>query len=110
MAGSPLALLAVCSIGFAVEFSWALLDGNIMPMLRALRVSFPTASMAFVGGPMAALLLQPALGRASDRRAAGSPWGKRKPFIAGLGAVNLLAVGVLALLCGVRVPAAGERP
>ena len=56
-AGRSFALLAVCSLGIAVEFSWALLDGNIIPVLRGFGVPFPVASCAFIGGPLAALLL-----------------------------------------------------
>ncbi|XMA12077.1 hypothetical protein WAI453_004868 [Rhynchosporium graminicola] len=88
---------------FAVQWSY----GSVRPRipgwgiaerwqayLTSLGLSKMMLGVAWIGGPLSGVFIQPLIGAASDR--CRSPWGRRKPFIAAGGAIVTLSLLCLA--------------
>ncbi|CZT13540.1 uncharacterized protein RCO7_10372 [Rhynchosporium graminicola] len=73
---------------FAVQWSYG------SAYLTSLGLSKMMLGVAWIGGPLSGVFIQPLIGAASDR--CRSPWGRRKPFIAAGGAIVTLSLLCLA--------------
>ena len=82
-------LLAICSIGSAVEFCWAAGETVLVPHLAKHGVRQWIISTIYLTNPTLGLWTQPRLGAWSDKI------GRRVPFVVGL---VLVAVGGIAIL------------
>ena len=68
------------SIG-GLQVAWGVELSNGTPYLLSLGLSKSLMALVWIAGPMSGALVQPYIGILSDR--CRSPWGKRRPFMAG---------------------------
>lgn len=92
-----LALLPVVTAG--VGFGWALQLSLLTPYIQTLGVEREFSSMVWLCGPIAGLVVQPIVGRWTDR--CTSNWGRRRPFITS--GVLLIILGVLLISFGADI-------
>ncbi|XP_038990067.1 sucrose transport protein SUT2 [Phoenix dactylifera] len=83
-------VLRVASVACGIQFGWALQLSLLTPYVQELGIPHAWASLVWLCGPLSGLIVQPLVGYLSDRSA--SPFGRRRPFIAGGVATIALAV------------------
>ncbi|KAJ2714235.1 hypothetical protein H4R19_001836 [Coemansia spiralis] len=87
-----LAALTVLLAG--IQFVWTVELGYGTPYLLSLGLSKPLMTLVWMAGPLSGLIIQPVVGRLSDRCA--SQLGRRRPFIIGGAAFVVVAVITIA--------------
>ena len=85
-----LPILGVCLTGFCVEFTWAINDLVVVPLLFAHGLPSIAITAAFLPNPVASLVLQPLAGWATDAM------GRRAPLLAALLVTGLLSIVAMA--------------
>ncbi|XP_031483081.1 sucrose transport protein SUT2 [Nymphaea colorata] len=78
------------SVACGVQFGWALQLSLLTPYVQELGIPHAWSSLVWLCGPVSGMVVQPLVGHLSDRCA--SPWGRRRPFIAGGALAIALAV------------------
>ena len=74
-------IIVVAAIAAGVQFGWALQLSLLTPYVQTLGVPHVWAAFIWLCGPISGLLVQPIVGYSSDR--CTSPFGRRRPYIAG---------------------------
>ena len=94
-----LPIIGVCLTGFCVEFTWAINDLVIVPLLFSHGLPSIAITAAFLPNPVASLVLQPLAGWATD------VMGRRAPLLAALLVTGLLSILAMAMADALPVEA-----
>ncbi|KAI9500172.1 hypothetical protein GGI25_002531 [Coemansia spiralis] len=87
-------LLSMTVLLAGIQFVWTVELGYGTPYLLSLGLSKPLMTLVWMAGPLSGLLIQPVIGRFSDRCA--SKLGRRRPFILGGAAFVVASVVTIA--------------
>ncbi|PVU96806.1 hypothetical protein BB559_002253 [Furculomyces boomerangus] len=78
---------------FGIQVVWTVEMGYGTPYLLELGLSKTIVSMVWLAGPISGLIMQPLIGALSDKST--SPYGKRRPFIAGTTIITLFSLIII---------------
>ncbi|KAJ2575442.1 hypothetical protein GGH19_002985 [Coemansia sp. RSA 1807] len=91
---SPWQLMGMTVLLAGIQFVWTVELGYGTPYLLSLGLSKPLMTLVWMAGPLSGLLIQPVVGRLSDRCA--STLGRRRPYIIGGAAFVITSVIMIA--------------
>ncbi|KAJ2844916.1 hypothetical protein J3B02_004825, partial [Coemansia erecta] len=87
-------MLSMTVLLAGIQFVWTVELGYGTPYLLSLGLSKPLMTLVWMAGPLSGLVIQPVVGRLSDR--CRSKMGRRRPFIIGGGAFVVASVVAIA--------------